>query len=605
MFLEDLQLDPDQVALDLAIKNLGIVAAYEKWCGKMTPKVGGRRESIMVSCPDPNHPDTNPSAWINLDKGDNGGVYYCPGCSYGGDVWDIAAFGLGFPVPGYKNDPEQFRRLREVIGLDLGFNIVHGYGGSYVVPPVEPEAKATEAVSSDTEPPAPTEEAPVEATVGVLPSAVQNEQAEEEFAADRNGPSIPWRDIIPEDTFLREWMYATTIDDCPEEFHFWTGLQAIGFAIGRKKTLWDLRPVVGNLFTCLVGPSGSGKSRAKEHLTVVLDRVLKHNPSTHVGVKFIKAPGSAEYLVQAFSATEDDPNNPAVQIMHPVRGLVEFEELSTLMSVGGRAGSALKPQLMDIYDARMEISSGSLGHGFRSAREPFGQCISTTQTESLRRLLDKGDDVSGFMNRWVFASGALKPQRALGGKMVTLDKPAEMLNQIYLWAWNEAVIEWTEPAEQLWTEFFHSTLVPAKDAAEKGGSAMLNRLDLLLKKLILLFTANIRADVVPKAAVEQAIALYGYLLQTFGAVNTQIERTEDSDLVDKILGVIEKITTANAIAPTRRDIYQSVRKTLKNTEQLAKLLKHMVELGVIKEITPVRKPGQRGQLGVRYAIGDN
>src|ERR1051326_5307972 len=66
---DGLNLSAEEEALDNAIKNLGIVEAYRIWCGKMQPKFGsGQKESIMCSCPNPAHPDKNPSAWMNRDK---------------------------------------------------------------------------------------------------------------------------------------------------------------------------------------------------------------------------------------------------------------------------------------------------------------------------------------------------------------------------------------------------------------------------------------------------------------------------------------------------------------------------------------------------------
>lgn len=593
-------ISPEDQELDDAIAKMDIIDAYNRWCKKMTPNPNHRgKDGIMISCPNPDHPDRNPSAWINREKG----VYYCAGCAQGGDVWDIAAYFFGYSVPGYKNDPETFRQLRKFIALELGYTFVAGANQTYVVPPEE--TKTDEAPVGQSATTAETTEAAPESLpeeVGKLPSAVEQELAKEAYDRARaSGVEILWRDIVPENTFLREWMNATVVDNCPEEYHFWTGLMAIGFAIGRDKTLWDLRPVVGNIYTCLVGPSGAGKSRAKEHLSDIVYRVMRWDSATYTGVKQIKAPGSAEYLIKMFDEREDDLSNPGQTIPRPVRGLIDFEELSSLVAVSGRSGSALKPQLMDIYDARQLISSGSLGHGMREALNPYGQAISTTQTEALRKLLDRGDDASGFLNRWVFASGKLKPPIALGGTQVVLDVPAEFLNRIYMWATsNPSVIEWTPQAEDRWTEFFNATLHPDKTQNEEQGSAMLGRLDLLMKKLILLFSANMQCDIVPVAAVEQAIQLYPYLLAVYGAVHMQIERTDDSDLVEKVLATVTKLTVANKREPTRRDVYQCVRKSVKTVKTLEDIMKSLVSLGVLEEIAPSK--GGRGQPAVRYRV---
>jgi hypothetical protein len=56
------------------------------------------RRNQGQSCPIPGHADANPSAWVNTEKN----VWYCGRCSQGGDVYDLAAFHFGMPVPGYK-----------------------------------------------------------------------------------------------------------------------------------------------------------------------------------------------------------------------------------------------------------------------------------------------------------------------------------------------------------------------------------------------------------------------------------------------------------------------------------------------------------------------
>lgn len=104
-------------ALDAAIEQVDIVEAYRRWIPKAPPSApAGQTESIMVSCPRPEHPDRNPSAWLNTEKG----LYYCAACGTGGDVYDLAAIGHG--MENYKRNPHTFHRLREAIGSDLGWS---------------------------------------------------------------------------------------------------------------------------------------------------------------------------------------------------------------------------------------------------------------------------------------------------------------------------------------------------------------------------------------------------------------------------------------------------------------------------------------------------
>lgn len=581
----DLDLDPEQKAIDDAIANLDIVEAYRRWCGKSNPKQYARqKEGIKVSCPNPTHPDKDPSAWLNTEKK----VYFCGGCQTGGDIWDIAAYHFGFPVPGYK-EQRMFRELREKIALDLGFSFVRAVGKTHVVPP-----------DNQTDDSAPE----VENNVALLPSGAAYEAAAQEQASTPT-PELPWREFVPPDTFLREWLTATTTDDCPEEFHIWTGLLALGFAIGRTVTLSDAPEVVGNLFVCLVGPSGSGKSKAKRHLREILADVLPYQDDNVfcAGTKLIGRAGSGEYLIGSFSAPIVDPSEPKKVLgFAPVRGYVDYEEFAGLVSIAGRLGSTLKDQLMDIYDAQRIVTGGSLTNGKRQAEYPFGSVTSTTQNASLRNLLKKSDDQSGFINRWVFAGGKLKPVRAWGGVQVNLTRPAEFLRAIHLWGSSSKSITMTESAMERWNDFFFGTLHPTKMMSENNGSAMLNRLDLLMKKLILLFTVNLKEDTVPVEAVNQAIAMFPYLLQTYGVVGAELTKTEEVEHGELILDQIKRLTTANGRPPTARDIYLAIKSKFSSYKECGQVLKSLEEINLVSSQS--FKPNGPGRPSVRWAVNE-
>jgi hypothetical protein len=585
----DSTLSPEDEALDAAIRGMSIVDAYRRWCKKMVPdtRSGRQREGIKVSCPNPAHPDKHPSAWLNTQKN----LYYCSGCAEGGDVWDIAAWHFGYGVPGYKSDATAFRELREKMGTDLGFAVVKGLTGTFLIAPGTSEEPVLPIATPEPVP------------VGVLPSAVAADQDEEEHSNKVSRvASIDWKTIVPEGTFLRSWLEATTVDDCPEEYHFWTGLMAIGFAVGRNRVLMDARPVIPNLFVCFVGPSGAGKSSAKAHLVRIVQDVMpySYDDPLSTGVKHVSSPGSAEFVVKTFSAPVFDPAAPKRILMYaPVRAQIDFEELSSLVSISGRAGSVMKPVLLEVYDGAAAMGSGSLTHGDRSARDPFGQVTSTTQDGSLKALLDRSDEVSGFMNRWIFASGRLKQQRSLGGAMVDTKVAADKLKAIWQWSATTKSLIMDDDAFAAWDSFFHEVLVPVKSASEKAGSALLNRLDLLFKKLIVLFSCNMMEDQVSLAAVQQAISLYPYMLATYGVVQYEMSVTPETDLNNRVLDAIMKFQVANLKGPTMRELYPTVKKH-GSQKVILETIKNMALLGLIEEVPS--PAGQRGRPTVRYTV---
>jgi hypothetical protein len=584
-----LSISPEQEALDKAIEQLGIINAYMKWCGKMTPKVGaGQTESIMISCPNPDHPDKNPSAWINKAKD----TYFCSGCQQGGDIWDIAAYHFGYAVPGYKQDPVVFRELREKMGADLGFQQVRSITGKTVV--VAPAAPGEEE-----EPPS---------KPALTPAGAEEELTKEQIEENnRNAPTIDWRNIVQSDSFLHEYLAATTQDTCPEEYHFWNGLLALGFAIGRDVTLDDTEQVIGNLFVCLTGPSSAGKSRSKRHLDRMLRAHLPYDLSNKVsrGVKIMKAPGSAEYLIAGFTSMDElpaaIPGGTTLKNYYPVRGLVEFDELSQLMSTAGRAGNAIRPQLMELFDAPAVLESGSLTGGMRHAEQPYGSVISTTQNRSLRKLLDAGDDGSGFINRWIFAQGKLKKRLPMGGAVIDTNEAGNKLKQIHQWSFKGRKLQLTPEALQAWADFFYSTVVPTQDKADEQGTAVLARMDLTMKKLFLLFAANRMEEIVSVESVQQAIQLWPYLLKTFGAVSVEMKKSQTSDLQDEVIGQIKRLTDRNGVAPSRKQVYDMVKRKLEGgTKELVDLLTVLVKAELIHEVPP--KAGAVGRPTMRYEV---
>ena len=585
---DDLGLSEEELEIDRAIENLDIVEAFNRWSGK--PKINppaGQRESIKASCPDPNHRDTDPSMWMNRDKN----VYYCSGCEYGGDVFDLAAFHFGYTVPYYKSVPEEFRSLREKMAADLGFTITKGISGGTVYTVSEEDWRASRSISEGSE-------------VGLHPAGAAAEADEDDYREDYtySGPVIEWQDIVPEQTFLREWMEETTRDNCPEEYHFWTGLMALGYAVGRQVVLDDAPEVVANLFVCLTGPSSTGKSKAKRHLRVAVQEALPYDESNPFsqGVKMIGAPGSGEYLVKSFQKVITDPALPGkIMGMAPVRGYIDFEEFATLAQSSGRQGSTLKPQLLDIYDAQPTIVGGSLTHGSREAVKPFGQVISSTQPNFMSEVLSKKDDVAGFVNRWVFAVGKPKPLIAWGGVKVNLARPVATLKGIHMWGSTNRTVVMSPEAIEVWSDFFFTSMHPLKVAAEKKGSAILGRIDLLMKKLILLFCINEKVTTVRQHHVEMAIKLFPYLVASFGHTEQKINRTDDGDLENLIITQISRLTKKNKIAPTKRDLYHACKSKIKTLDQMVKVLKNMVALERINETAVKPKTGRPA---IRYSV---
>jgi hypothetical protein len=570
----ELQLSQEDQALDADIAGMNIIDAYNKWIGKGHVEHTSQKDGIKVRCPDPTHPDNDPSAWLNQEKG----LWHCPGCAVGGDIWDFAAWHFGYPVPGYKADAGMFRELREKIAGELGYK-KYIVGSSTVLsrtpPTVEPDPPVEDPVEDEV---VETPHAPLLGSNVVQLVLVEDEEYAEAVGAAV--PSIDWRQLAPDGTFLEAWMRETTKDTCPEEYHFWTGLMALGFAAGRNRLLLDNPKVVPNIFICLTGPSGTGKSRAKGHLKRILAQALPFDYGDPLpqGVKIGSTPGSGEHLVDLFVHKIDDPSaTGAPQKDWPIRVYTEFDEMASLVAKGARSGSSLKPQLMEVYDAPWSISAGSRGSGSAFALEPFGQVLTTTQNKSIRGVVSEKDDAAGFVNRWVFVTGPKKEQKAINLHIADYTEPSMKLKGVHLWASTPKDVTFTPDALEAF-ELFYKEVFAMKDKAEES-TAIFNRIDLLLKKLILLLAINDRTELITTEHVARLKALYPYLTETYGVVKTAMASTESRDLEGRISGVVNRYYDKHKKAITK----SYIRKFFKDveTEALEKIITNMVKFELL------------------------
>jgi len=576
------QISPEQRVLDDFIAMISIVDAYNQWADKGHCNPGGRKDSIKVRCPNPAHPDHDPSCWLNTEKN----VFNCAKCG-GGDIWDIAAWRFGYPVPGYKADPASFRALREAIGDFFGLRIEKGIAGD---PFVVQTPQLPIAVTTVTEPGSDQSN-----NENVIYTA-EGSEAEElkltnDLNANRQHPGIAWRDIVPEDTFLRTYLDATSVDDSPEEFHFWNGLLGLGLAVGGMRTLEDSPQVAGNLFVCLVGGTGTGKSKSKRHLTNLIHEALpyRRDDQPPFGAQYLNGIQSGEVLIKQFQHDMVDPGTGKVIGSWPfIRALVDFEELATLIGKNNRQGSTLKTTLMDLYDSPRWLSSTSMTHGNIGAERPFGSAITTTQFKSIRTLITQGDDNSGFANRWAFVSGTPKKPFSINRTRIDLDRAASILTGINMKTRAHEVVTWERLGENAWDTFFHKVYVPQR---ERNDVAITQRLDLMMKKLFLLFAINEGSDVITADIVIRVLSLFPHVIETYGIVETEIAASQESDENDLILRHVMRMTGPGR-GPTANELYKVMKRKNSSIGKFRKNLENLVVLGMLIEMKV--PPGPNG-----------
>lgn len=523
---------PERVAIDAVVGQVDIVDAYRRWSKKMEPKVGQRRESIMVSCPNPKHPDKNPSAWMTLDKGD-GGVGTCAVCG-GFDKYDIAAWAFGYDVPSYR--ATHFKEVVVRMAEDLGYRVMIQGKDEWAekIPeasaptPTAPTAKEAESSTAST-----TSGKPVS-----TPATASDDEDDDEPSAVVGSimpPSkLDWQKLpIPDDSFLSMWMETTTRSYEPDEFYLWLGLAGLGLAIGNDVVLKDMSDVRGNLLLCLVGGTGTGKSISLKSLEQLNDRAFRWREDTGSGVKFISSPGSGEALIDTFNHRVDDPTGSGTKITVPVRGFYREAELSTFIKKAMRSGSTVKEIVMEMYDSAGRVGVTSRSAGTAEARDHFMTLVSTTQPEALGGLMTVGDAVSGFLNRWVFVYGTSKKRPALSTYTPDVDSLVDPIKNIHAWGSRKRMLRFDTDAHKAFEMFYDATIRPLVECAEP--SPFSARLGLLAKKVTMLFAVNSKRDYINTTDVECFRLMWPSIVEASGIVSVTVSKTEIADCQDRIV----------------------------------------------------------------------
>lgn len=504
-----------EIQIDEALVNLDVLTAYNRYCRKMKPTVpAGKREGVMISCPKPDHPDKNPSAWMNLDNN----TWFCGGCQEGGDQYDIAALNLGYDKS-YK-EGLNWGNFRKRIAEDMGLVIeyVPGVGDTVQKVVDEEELRAEIAAAPVPEPPP--------SPVRVPPGALN------------------WRAVVTENSFLDLYMKAVIVDDVPEEYHFWHAMMGLGVMVGRDAYIQDGPPVRGNLFICMLGQTGSGKSKSKYHLTKVLDMAYPYDPNEKIpkGVKPVPTPASAEAMIKGFQCDIEviAPSGQKYVDYAPVRGIVEFPELKQLTGRMARQGSVLKETLIEFFDCTDMVASIAAGRdGQRIAKEPTASVLTTVQPEVLADVFSDNDEVGGFLNRWLFITGTEKPIQIVNRNVIDLKPAADELRRIHTWAAKGRPIELTYDAQDViqeaWDSYIHED--------RKNHPHAMARILLMIKKLALILALNEMSTEITPEIVRKVLLMYPYLFNTIKFRGDAIAMSIEQQLDEDILNVFRKNPT--------------------------------------------------------------
>lgn len=543
-----------------ALRAYGIINAYQRWCGKSAVDASGRTESIMVSCPKPEHPDTNPSAWLNSEKD----LWFCGGCQEGGDIIDLGAYRYGYAVPDYKVDarfPQLLATMLEDIGVD-----VEGLRVDWKAEAAEAGIPADEMEAPDTADPNDSEYDP------------------EKVAA------LDWKSITTPGSFLDQWMQALGHTRVPDEYLYFMGLTMVGLAIGRQRTLKGAGfPVYPNLMVTLVGATGVGKSLGVSQMKEVVRRALPYEEELAEGVSLMGRPGSGESLIDWFSARPlSSPDFVSV------RGLIDVDELSALMYAAKRKGSTLKETFIGLYDGS-HLVTRSRGGGQVEARDPFLTMVAGIQPEALSKVLDDQDVAGGFVNRLCFVNGTPKPFQKWGtGGDVDLTGLDTQLQTIAAWAGaGRTPFAFTASSIDEW-EALRMRLEKLK-----GKSDMYARLELHAMKLAMIVAANDRSESITDEHVARVEKLIDFLTKTGKQADQAIGLSENEKIVRRIFEVVGWYEARRGRPPSANDICGEFSPRMK-THHKGAILEAINRLDRAGQLISLRDPKSGKK---RYRVG--
>lgn len=600
--------------LDGVIDSIDILDAYTKWCGKMVPNDRGKTEGIMISCPVPGHLDANPSAWVNTDKQ----TWFCGGCQVGGDKHDIAAYVKGFAVPGYKTDGT-FPELRRQMAYDYGYIVRRSATGEDIVeqievveePDPEPEPDPNDDDTPPEPPPGGSEEPdnpepeadtptrfesvwaspapdflfnktpdpepaaaapepdpePLAPVVMLRPDldAIHAEVAESELGAT----SLPWERLIPEDTFLHEYMVQNCKYDIPHEYHFWLALQAIAFANGFSMRVEDVPPINSNLYLVLVGPTGLGKSRATQPLRALIREVMPWTGTESMpgkGVKILGGIESGQALIKGVMHEYEDPapasGVPGLVQQPNIRAWTLPEEFAGYVKKAMRLGSDFKERAIEFYDVSRngEVSVNAIKYGGEvKVIGPYLQVTSTTQPEAVHTYLSSEDAVSGFLNRFVFVSGPSReerPPRWTKAHAPDLTRATAGLKSLveFCERHDGTDITYTTDGDAAWSSMYRRI-----EELKATTGAMAVRLDLVLKKVMLLFAINEHRTSIGADLVLRMEPIMNHLLANYTRITGDLYWRPDDACQDAILEYVMK-KNADGQHPRKKEIVDSLKR---------------------------------------------
>ena len=206
--------------------------------------------------------------------------------------------------------------------------------------------------------------------------------------------------------WLDVYLQYTACSEAPELYHIWVGLTIISAVLKRK--VWKGRghlTLFPNLYTFLVGPSGTRKSSAI-HIGEELLTGGVQVPNPH-GVQTAQGVPSPPHIIDSFRTPElfiNELANICPNYTPPKSPFLILADEAPTFFRRAKYAQDLIPLLIKLYDCKTS-APGTLGRGIENIEDPYATGLWGVIPEVLVDLMPKEAAAGGFASRciWVYS----------------------------------------------------------------------------------------------------------------------------------------------------------------------------------------------------------
>ena len=347
-------------------------------------------------------------------------------------------------------------------------------------------------------------------------------RAEEASPRDRGLPSSAYFGWFAE---YRDLMAPTS--EAPDQFHLGASLTLAGAMMGRRVYAeYISQQLYGNLYTVLVGPSGTSRKDTAIKRSLSVPQLQEGNVYIRPAYEVRRDVSSSEGIV---SMLEETPNV-----------LLYITELSALKANAVRKGTTtINDRLIEAWDTPHKLENLSKGAP-KTATNPYLSIIAATQPGRLATGMTDEDIHSGFANRWLYITGDGK---APIPRPPAMDKTRAW--QLYMTLYRQidrypegTALHMDAGAHECWDAWYVRHRQPKQWTEDE--SAMRVRQADLVQKVALIYAVSEGAQLISTKHLEPAIELIDWSWSAVSAWLNDWGATEDAKIAQRIRDILSR-----------------------------------------------------------------